>query len=151
MPNHPNGLPLAVSVVIINGTTGAVLAVARKFDDKQFGLPGGKVDPTDYHTPDDPFDMACRRAARREVQEELGITVFYADMEPVLSAVCRDDTGRDPDYWTMTFLATSFSGDPTRQVGEGVVAWVPWETIFKGPFGTYNGDVYESLRMQGKL
>ena len=55
----------AVQIVILNEKN-EVLAVSRKDNHKDFGLPGGKVDPEDFSNVD---------AIIREVKEETGLDI----------------------------------------------------------------------------
>lgn len=103
-----------------------ILAVSRKNDPTDFGLPGGKRDPGEHP----------RTTAAREALEETGITVRLTDY-PVLMMDC----GGKP---VVTYLATAFTGEP-KQMEAGLVKWVSWDTVIHGCFGEYNRRLYETV------
>lgn len=126
--------PQAACVLILRPSDGKVLAVSRKHDETQFGLPGGKVDPGE--TP--------REAAIREALEETGLDVRL--LQPVYAGVC---VGEIPHY-TWTYLA-AILGQKQLPDEEGKVAWVSWSRLFEGPFQEYNLRVYEIAKRRGFL
>lgn len=121
--------PQAVAV-ILRRPDGKVLAVSRKDDPTDFGLPGGKVDPGE--TGDE--------AARRELKEETGLEA--GEMRFAYGGVC-DGGSHGVTYWTTTYVA-DFDGDIHTEE-EGVVRWVSPEVLLRGSFGDYNRRVFDTL------
>ena len=114
----------AAQVVLLN-EEGLVLAVSRKTDHNDFGLPGGKMDPE---------DESVEAAAIRETKEETGLDIF--DLQLVF-AMHRDG------FMGHTFIA-KYSGE-IKHNEPHVVKWTPFQTILDGSFGKYNQMVSESL------
>lgn len=116
----------ASQVVLIN-EKGLVLAVSRKTNHKDFGLPGGKVDPGE--TPE--------QAAIRETKEETGLDITNLRL---IFAMHRDG------YMGYTYLA-DYSGiinyDESKETH--VVQWHPFQVIINGSFGEFNSLVSKSL------
>ena len=102
--------------------TGMILAVSRKDNHDDFGLPGGKVEPGESE----------RWAAARELLEETGV---YIDQESPLPELFRREGG-------VTFAANFWKicGGPhlRKEKETGVVAWVTPEKLMAGSFGDYN-------------
>lgn len=111
-----NEKAFGASVLIIKD--GLILAVARRKDPNDFGLPGGKVDP----------DESEKEAAARECFEETGLLIW--NLEEVIRRNVGEDTG-------VTF-SCEWSGSPETQPGEPECKWVVPEVLTKGVFGEYN-------------
>lgn len=99
-----------------------ILAVSRKNDHNDFGLPGGKIESADetiYH------------GLVREVLEETGIEIESA--EPIF-------TREDNEYIAIVFLVTKWKQtDATLDPSEtGKVEFTNFETLKRGSFGAYN-------------
>lgn len=109
--------------VLVISSDGRVLAVSRKHDPNDFGMPGGKVDPGEDHW----------EAARRECFEETGLTVTA--MNPIAFHDEQDTGG----YRCVTFRAVVDGEVDTDEAG--VVRWVRPEVLMAGSFGPYNTKV----------
>jgi mutator protein MutT len=106
----------AVTALIYN-EHGEILAVSRKDNHLDFGLPGGKVEPGE----------SLEETLKREVAEETGLVVTQ----------CRSYfTREDGEYISTTFLC-NYHGD-IRTTEAGVVKWTNFDEIKKGSFGSYN-------------
>ncbi len=107
--------------VFVRRSSGEVLAVSRKGNPDDYGLPAGKIEAGE--TPEE--------AARREFNEETGMKV--EKLRPL--------------YWdkdTITFLGSGISGKiSTSEAGRA--AWVQPAVITRGSFGEYNKLVLASI------
>ena len=119
-----------VSVVLIFNQ-GYILAVSRKDDPNDFGLPGGKLDG----------EETFEAAAIREVKEETGLHIFclipiFARMDGEFAAVC--------------FLA-QFAGEIDNTLEAGTVKWTNFSEINSGSFGIYNKELQNHLRSKNLI
>ena len=117
------GLQAATCLIIADD--GKVLAVSRKDDPTDFGLPGGKVD--EGETPE--------QAGARELKEETGL-----DAVKLSKVFVRNDADG--------FTTTTFACEPSGEINtpeEGIVRWVEPEVLFKGSFGRYNIELFRRL------
>lgn len=120
---------ITAQVVLIN-EEGLILGVSRKDNHKDFGLPGGKMDPEDNN---DPMVTAIR-----ECKEETGLDVY--DLQLVFAIHKSGNMG-------YTYLA-KYSGEINHNEPH-VVKWVPMQVLINGSFGRYNEMVSESLTSMG--
>lgn len=115
----------AVCVLIQKGPF--VLAVSRKDDPSDFGLPGGKVD----------LGEDLKEAITREVKEETGLEIF--NLKQVFE---EDDT---LGYRVITFTC-DYEGEIYTEEA-GVVRWVDPRVLFEGTFGYYNRVLFQHLNL----
>lgn len=119
-----------VSVVLLFNN-GKILAVSRKDNPNDFGLPGGKADDGEtFHD-----------AAVREVKEETGLDIF--GLIPIFKR-------KDGDFWAMCYIA-QYKGEIDNSLESGVVKWADFEEINAGSFGKYNSALQEYLKEVGFL
>jgi len=139
---NPGNLPRAASALIIS-PSGLVLAVSRKHDPNDLGLPGGKLDPGED----------AQTAIIREVKEETGFDVIKLRSIPFFADACGTP-GIHHVHWCETFLCKVQGTLGTTEKGR--VVWIPpWRLIRNeagnyNSFGTYNRDMlerFEALRM----
>lgn len=113
----------AACVLIVNDD-GKVLAVSRRDDPNDFGLPGGKVDPGE----------TVVSAARRELEEETGLsvgelTLVFAEHDG--NMICR------------TFMGKAAGKIDTDE--SGVIRWVDPSVLLQGSFGGYNSRLFKKI------
>jgi len=110
-----------------------ILAVSRKNDFNDFGLPGGKSESKE----------PMIRTARRELEEETGLWVLdERDLVPVYS---RISLGKDGYLFCSTFLVTETRGEFMQEKNGGRIAWVHPAILVRGCFGDYNVKLFENL------
>lgn len=121
------------SVVALFIQDGKILAISRKTNHEDLGLPGGKIDSTDK-TPED--------ALKREVDEEVGVLV--QEMEPIFEDLDRvEGSERRP---CRCYRVTKWEGEPVSREG----AWVGWVAMSRlletsCSFHEYNRALFRTL------
>jgi ADP-ribose pyrophosphatase YjhB (NUDIX family) len=120
---------ITAQVVLIN-EEGLILAVSRKDNHNDMGLPGGKMDLED--------NMDPMVTAIRECKEETGLDVY--DLKLVFAIHKSGNMG-------YTYLA-KYSGEINHNEPH-VVKWLPMQPLINGKFGRYNQMVCESLEDMG--
>jgi 8-oxo-dGTP pyrophosphatase MutT (NUDIX family) len=120
----------AVTIVIFD-KSGRILTVARKHNDNDPGLPGGKIDPGES-----PMD-----AIIRETLEETGFDISHNSVEEVFRMVDDEDH----------LIATYFYPDSVnaelikegRPNGEGYIRWCKYDDLCsdKSTYKNYNRDL----------
>lgn len=103
------------------------LAVSRKDNPDDFGLPGGKVD--EGETP--------IVALYRECVEETAMIPRNARLIHV---------GYNEKYKIMTFTCTHLDSIDEVAQEDGVVAWVKLDVLFNGSFGQYNKNMWDNIK-----
>jgi len=127
-----NKMKRAVTAFLTNAE-GKVLAVHRRGDPHDWGLPGGKVDPGE----------TIEQAVIREVKEETGLDFF--NVKAIFVRACHGDV----DYETTTFIG-QYSGEimttiQSKELDEPGTAWVKPRALLYGSFASYNMDLYEYM------
>lgn len=113
----------AACVLVVNDD-GKILAVSRKNDPSDFGLPGGKIDPGEK-----PIE-----AAARELEEETGLKV--SNLTPIFT---HQAAGK---------LCTTFTGSVEGDINTnetGIIQWVEPEILTRGSFGDYNQALFQAI------
>jgi 8-oxo-dGTP pyrophosphatase MutT (NUDIX family) len=88
-------------------------------------------------------------AAAREMKEETGYEVSPKDLISVFNRY-KDDDGFSTETFLLPFkLFNPIKQDTLDSHETGVVRWVNWQTLFDGPFGAYNKQLY--LEIKDKL
>lgn len=139
--------PRSAVCVLIENTQGQVLAVSRRHDASRWGYPGGKVDLGETNL----------TSVMRECQEEVGLTLEAAALEPLFSGLCPGKGPQD-SFWVTTYLykeAVPEQGGLSAEDGL-LLKWVRPEDLAQpgqSPFAGYNEQVlnaltaYRSLRL----
>lgn len=135
-------LQLCGSVLVWHKTEpGLCLGVSRKWDpskpiptELRFAMPGGKVDPEDWHGVDP--ERASRHGAIRELHEETGIVVLPEHLSRIYGTRTYRDGVKNGRFVTL-YLAKEWSGE-IYTVEPHAVRWVTPAELEAGPFG----DVY---------
>lgn len=115
----------SVCALIFN-EEGKLLAVSRKNNKDDWGLPGGKVDG----------DETIEEAVVREVKEETGLDIK-------VSHFIFGNLTESKGYYCYTYFCNIIGGElhtPEKiaELGEGDIKWADWEDIEAGKFGGYN-------------
>lgn len=114
-----------MALIFHKGDPTKVLAVSRKDDPTDFGLPGGKVDPNE----------SFEEALTRELTEETGLDVF--NLKPLF-------THQNNIYLCVYFLA-DYEGEIHTEE-DGVVRWKSPEELCEGTtFGKFNRAFFEHV------
>ena len=113
---------LWVAAAALIDTTGHVLLSQRSVEDKnnplRFEFPGGKVERGE----------APQTALCRELEEELGITVFPDDCQPLVFSTQRD-IGKLASLTLLLFTVRKWSGTPQAREGQPSLVWVSAEQL----------------------
>lgn len=117
-----------VQIVLIN-KDGYILAVSRKEDHNDFGLPGGSLED---------YDETPEAGAIRETFEETGITISN------LQLVYAKAKGGRMGYTYVAEHEGEINFDAEKE--PHVVKWTHFDEIIEGTFGEWNQQVYESLQ-----
>lgn len=135
----PGNPPYAASALIVS-ESGLVLAVSRKHDPNDLGLPGGKLDPNEDF----------RDAIIREVKEETGFQVNR--LLPFFGEYCGTP-GVHKIHWCLTFLCEVTGKINTTE--QGRVVWIPPQRLIHdehgkmNSFGIYNEQMFAALKRAG--
>ena len=121
----------AVQAVILNDKN-EVLAVSRKDNHLDFGLPGGKVEED---------DLLMTDAIAREVYEETGLIIDVWSMELVFSM-------HRNKYMGFTYYIKDWEGEINTKEPH-IVKWTNFGEITNGSFGEWNSLVADSMESMG--
>ena len=115
-PRHyPERPYLAVSAVIVRGSTFLVVRRARPPMQGLFTLPGGAVETGE----------SLAQAVQREVLEETGLSVEPVALAGTREVVSRDDTGRVQRHFViLAFAARWIAGEPTLNEELSEARWI---------------------------
>jgi mutator protein MutT len=125
--NELDSQKLQAAICLIMSDDGMILAVSRKDNPTDFGLPGGKID----------FAETAEEAAKRELWEETGLTA---------SSLIKVFVHTDADgYETTTFLCDAEGEIKTDE--SGVIRWVKPNVLLQGCFASYNKKLFKHLNI----
>ena len=117
---------IPAACILIRNAEGKILSVSRKDDHTQWGLPGGKREPTETFS----------QCARRELKEETNLDGTNFEF-----VFCR--TG--PIYITATFTC-DYTGEPSSMEG-ALTAWLTPQELANNIFGKYNRALFDFLNI----
>jgi len=114
-----------------------ILAISRRNDTSQWGIPGGKVDPGETNL----------SAAVREIAEETGLTLPPELLHPVYAGVCYGQDGRN--FWVTTYCVDlpprDWTAEPSLQPEPGfelkIMSMAALCDHAISPFASYNEHV----------
>jgi len=121
-------LPFSVCIAMVN-SEGKILGVTRKHDWNDFGMPGGKIEPT---------DDSAESAIRREVMEETGLTIENLKFQFIKQHM---HNGQLKDVAVFTGEAKG----EFNYTEPHLVEWVDPTVLILGSFGTFNRDAFTKL------
>ena len=125
-------MPLPFSVTGLFVKDGQILAVSRKNNPDDFGLPGGKLDPGE----------TAKEALIREIREETGLVVI--DCEPIFEDRDRVEGGEPRPC--LAFFIRAWKGK-IHSKEKGVVKWAD-PSVITDPttsFHEYNTRLFANL------
>lgn len=127
--------PFSVVALIVDEDEN-VLAITRRNKDDDWGLVGGKVDPS---------DTDAVEAIRREAREEAGIEIQREDLVHIYT---RFDGRVNDDKICFCYFVRHYKGRPRAMENGFKVRWVPFETLLleKNTFVHYNQGLYAHLK-----
>ena len=114
-----------------------LLAVSRRNDPTQWGIPGGKVDHHETNLD----------AAIREICEETQLRLVPHELHPIYSGPCYGADGKD--FWVTTYLyRIGFSGAYKPEEGLLIKPMNIEQLcdVLASPFAAYNRKVREAWR-----
>ena len=115
-----------------------ILAISRRNDTTQWGIPGGKVDPGESNI----------HAAMREIKEECGLVLDPRYLEPIYVGPCYGKDGRD--FWVTTYLFADAWNAEDVATEEGLVVREfhlrELCNLLTSPFAPYNQNVLAAWR-----
>lgn len=125
--NELDSQKLRAAICLIMSDDGMILAVSRKDNPNDFGLPGGKID----------FHETAEEAAKRELWEETGLTATS-----LIKVFVHTDADQ---YETTTFLCDAEGEIKTDECG--VIRWVKPSVLLQGCFASYNKKLFKHLNI----
>jgi 8-oxo-dGTP pyrophosphatase MutT (NUDIX family) len=121
------GMKRAAGVLIIE--EGKILAVSRKDDVDNFGIPAGAAEE----------DETFEQCALRELFEETGLI----GTNPRVIFVEKDDFG-----WTMATVVIEKRIGDINTTEKGIVEWVEPKKLLEGSFSKYNKSLFNSIALE---
>ncbi len=113
-------------------TDGYILAVSRKNNYDDFGLPGGGNE----------YGESLLDTAIRELKEETGLDTNKESCVSIYSSFYK---GRKRCF-VQTYISTKIFGFIKHEYNGGRIAWVHPTILMRGSFGVYNLNLIESLK-----
>ena len=128
------------AVCLVLPQDGKFLAISRRNDFTHWGIPGGKVDPFETNA----------QACKREVQEELGLTIELIDLEPLWVGFCPEKLAPPVDYWVTSYLHVPKAPIDLDKLVPELGFRLQWMTRDElenpalSPFADYNVNVFKA-------
>jgi ADP-ribose pyrophosphatase YjhB (NUDIX family) len=111
---------VGIGIVVLKGDTVLLVRRGRPPALGEWSLPGGAQE----------LGETAEHAARRELQEETGLTVGALTLVANVDSIHRDPDGRVRFHYTILDFATRWDGgDPVPGDDVSAVAWVPLDRL----------------------
>lgn len=122
--------PYSVAALLIRPDDGYVLAVSRRDEPDNLGLPGGKVE--EHETPEE--------ALGRETNEETSVLVQDA-------VFCYERVDATNGELAWVYRVTDWTGEPKQREPGIIVVWVPLSRLLEPncSFAEYNRGLFTHL------
>lgn len=117
---YPTRPFIGIGIVVIKGNEVLLCQRGKPPNVGSWTLPGGAQE----------IGETCEEAARRELEEETGLTVGRLHFCDFVDTIRRDDAGRIRFHYTiLDFAARWESGDPVANTDVSAVEWAPLDDL----------------------
>lgn len=137
---------MKTAVCLLLEQDGWILGISRRNDATKWGLPGGKVDPSESNL----------SAITREIIEETGLVGEPTCFEPLYVGFCPGKLHPPVDYWVTTYLWVGPRVELSKLQPEPgfKLLWMTkldLEDPTISPFADYNAEVFKAAALMKKV